>query len=157
MATKRGKQAPKAFESFLFEVMSPSPYYSFGLAHRPDDLDPYSEHPSWKIEARCLHPARFAGRIAQFTVLGDRRLMAEMRDRGAFTSGPLGVGMMDADKNRFTVYATLPLDGLWAMGAALASGSVRYVATHGPRLVRGKALVRDIRFEGNSLELADWA
>ena len=127
------------------------------MAKRPqDDSSTSSRRTAMASGAALLGSTLLAGRIAQFTVLGDRRLMAEMRDRGAFTSGPLGVGMMDADKNRFTVYATLPLDGLWAMGAALSSGSVRYVVTHGPRLVRGKALVRDIRFEGNSLELADW-
>lgn len=153
---KRSKQAPEAYESFLFEVVSASPYYSFGLAHRPDEPDPYSQHPSWKVEGRCLHPARFAGRIAQFQILGDRRLTGEMRDRAAFSDGPHGVGLMDADKNRFTVYATLPLDALWGVGAGLSSGAVQFVATHGPRLVRGKSMIRYIRFEGAKLDLSDW-
>lgn len=135
---KRSKQAPEAYESFLFEVTAPSPYYSFGLAHRPDEPDPYSEHPAWKVEGRCLHPARFADRIAQFHLVGDRRLITEMRDRKAFREGPHGVGLMDAGKTRFTVYASLPLDALWSVGAGMSSGAVRYIATHGPRLVRAR-------------------
>lgn len=153
---KRPKQPVETHESFLFEVVSSSPYYSFGLAHRPDEPDPYSEYSSWKIEARCLHPARFAGRIAQFDLLGKRALTTEMRDRKEFIDGPHGVGLLDAGKSRFSVLATLPIDALWAIASGLASGSVRYVATHGPRVARGKALVTSIRFEGASLNLSDW-
>lgn len=156
VAAQRPSRSREAFESLLFEVVSSSPYYSFGLSPRPDDPDPYSEHPSWKIEARCLQPAGLAGRIAQFNILGDRRLTAEMRTRGAFAGGPHGVGLIDADKTRFAIYASLPLDALWAMGAALSSGAVRYVVTHGPRLARGKATIRYIRFEGADLDQSDW-
>lgn len=154
---KRPKAPVETHESFLFEVVSSSPYYSFGLAHRRDEPDPYSEHASWRLEARCFHPVRFADRVAQIDILGNRGLVAAMRQRGAVEDGPHGVGFMDADKRRFSVFVSLPIDALWAIGAGLSSGAVRYVVTHGPRLVRGKAMVTDIRFEGASLELADWA
>lgn len=157
MMAKKPKRPVEAYESFLFEIMSASPYYSFGLAHRPDEPDPYGEHPAWKVEGRCLHPARFAERIVQFHLVGDRRLIAEKRDRTGFREGPHGVGLMDADKTRFTVYASLPVDALWSVGAGMSSGAVRYIATHGPRLVRGKAMITSIRFEGAGVDMDDWA
>jgi len=151
------KATPDTSESFVFEIGSSSMSYSFGLAHYRDDPSPYSEHPTLKIEARCLHPARFAGRTAKISVLGDRRLASERRDRREFEDGPYGVGAVDVGRDRFTVLAALPVDAIWAMATLTASGSVRHVVTHGPRPVRGKAMVRYITFEGSSFELDDWA
>lgn len=155
--TKGSKAAFEANEAFIFEIVSTSASYSFGLAMHRDDPDPYNEHLVWKIGARCMHPTRFAGRDAQVSVLGDRGLATEQRDRRKFKDGPYGVGAVDVGKSQFAVIASMPIDALWAMGGAVASGAVRYIVTHGPRLVRGKAMVRYIRFEGSTFELADWA
>ncbi len=154
---RRSKVALEANEAFVFEIVSSSASYSFGLTVRRDEPDPYSEHPVWKIEARCLHPARFAGRDAQLSILGDRALATDRRDRRESEDGPYGVGAVDVGKSQFSVFAAMPIDALWAMGAAMSSGALRYIVAHGPRLVRGKAMVRYIRFEGASFELADWA
>lgn len=152
---KRSKPAPPTHEEFVFEVGPVSVHYGFSLEHRRDSLDPYSEHLSLTFEATCLYPDRFTGRVAKFNVLGHRRLVEEGRAREPDWA-PRAVGSMDADKSQFRLLCALPFDACWATGAALSAGSIRYLLTNGPRLVRGKAPITSLIFNGPDFDPADY-
>ena len=152
---KRSKAAPPTHEEFVFEVGQASVHYGFSLEHRRDSLDPYSEHLSLTFDATCLYPDRFAGRVAKVNVLGHRKLVEDDRARQPDWA-PRGLGGMEADKSRFTLLCSLPFDACWATGAAISAGSVRYLLTNGPRLVRGKALITSLIFNGSDFDPADY-
>jgi hypothetical protein len=152
---KRPKAAPPTHEEFVFKVGQASVHYGFSLEHRRDSLDPYSEHLSLTFEATCLYPDRFAGRVAKVNVLGQRRLVEEGRTRQPDWA-PRAVGSMDADKSQFRLLCALPFDACWATGAAISAGSVTYLLTNGPRLVRGKALITSLIFNGPDFDPADY-
>lgn len=148
---KRPRAQQPTHEEFVFEVGPVSVHYGFSLEHRRDSLDPFSEHQSLTFEATCLHPDRFAGRVAEVSVLGNRHLIAQEREQP-----PLGVGAMDADKSRFTLFVSMPSDACWATSAAISAGSIRYLLTNGPRLVRGKALITGLIFNGPDFDPVDY-
>lgn len=152
---KRSKAAPPTHEEFVFEIGQVSVHYGFSVEHRRDSLDPYSEHLSLTFEAICLYPDRFVGRMATVTMLGQRKLVEEDRARQP-DSAPRGVGSMEVDKSRFTLLCGLPFDACWATGAAISDGSVRHLLTNGPRLVRGKALITSLIFNGPDFDPAGY-
>ncbi len=149
------KKPGEEHEQFIFQVGSPSWSYHFAVQQDRRELDSYWEHQSLTLAAHCLHPDRFKEREAQVRVIGSRDLAERDRTRGG-SKPPNGVGITEIRGQRFEVILSLPIDACWHVGHAIATGSIRYVLTHGPRVFRGTALIRSVSFDGPSLVLDDY-
>lgn len=149
------RKAVEQHEQFIFEVGSPSWAYHFAVQHDRQEPDPYWEHQSLKFAAQCLYPVRFKGREAQIHVLGSRDLAERDRMR-SWPTPPNGVGFIEMRGQRFEVMLSLPSDATWEVGHAISAGSIRYVVTNGPRVVRGRALIHSMSFDGPTFALEDY-
>lgn len=149
------KKPVEQHEQFVFEVGPASWVYHFSIQPDRHDPDPYWEHQSLEFPAQCLHPDRFKGREAKVRVMGSRDIAG--RDRGRRPDKPPnGVGFIEIRGQRFEVMLSLPSDACWAVGHAISAGSIRYLLTNGPRVLRGKAMVRSMSFDGPQFVPADY-
>lgn len=149
------RKSVEQHEQFIFEVGTPSWAYHFAIQHDRRDPDLYWEHQSLELPAQCLYPDRFKGREAKVRLLGSRDLAGRDRTRSRETPAN-GVGFIEVRRQRFDVMLSLPSDACWHIGHAISAGSIRYVATNGPRVLRGSALVGSMSFDGPAFDLADY-
>ena len=71
MKSARRRRPVEALDSFLFEIEKVHSQYNFGDGSHLDRTA-FSEYLHPEMEATCLAPEKFMGRMTRFTLIGDR-------------------------------------------------------------------------------------
>jgi hypothetical protein len=149
MPSKRRRKAKAAVNPYLtyaLRIASWEPSYMFALNDTRFHQGPYWEHAELKLSGECLAPAKLAGRTAKLTLLGDRRDKQMLEEPPQSDWKPLGVGSVTSRGDQTEFLGSIPIDALWGLISALASGTVQFVDMYGERLRYGSARLRSISF-----------
>jgi hypothetical protein len=146
MAKRVVRPIPRSAE-FVFEVRPPSWSYDFSLQLEKSRDDPFDERQALQFTAPCLYPDRFKGREAQVRLYGQRNLVEADRQQRPKVP-PNGVASILATKAKFELWAHLPSDACWQIGAAMAAGTVRYMLANAPVFAPKHSFVNSLSFEG---------
>jgi hypothetical protein len=144
-ARRKGKTPAQEWTSFLFKIERLHSHYSFGRGHRLTRTA-FAEYLHPKIEATCLAPNKFKGRLTEFTLIGDRLLEQDlwMQTRAPEHEGIIGTLTMRGEQSSYL--GSLPYDAAWRLSPVILVGGFRYIYLHGSAMYRGTAQIRTIGF-----------
>lgn len=144
------KRSPKPqeiqSEIYLFRIEKVVPNYSFGTNHGPHRAGPYSEYHHTEIEATCVSPKRFEGRLTFFTLMGERDHAADLIRPDETTRKPIGIGSLTMRGEQSSYLGSLPLDAALLIPALLQSGGYKFIYLAGEPVRYGSATIRYISF-----------
>lgn len=139
-AVRRRRQVEQS-ERFLFEIKQVHSHYSFGDGSRLDRTA-FSEHLHPGIDAVCLAPEKFTGRVTRFTIIGDRSNERDLWGQVRADEHHGGVGTLTFRGARSEYLGSLPFDALWNVMLTVAAGGFRYIYLHGGALKHGSSRIR---------------
>ena len=143
--TRRRRQAEE-WGTFLFSIEKVRAHYSFGDGSRLDRTA-FSEHFHPEVEAACLAPEKYSGRVTQFTLIGDRSDERDLRSQAhALEKHESGVGTLTFRGDRSEYLGSVPFDALWNVIATMSAGGFRFIYLHGAAIRNGSARIKSIGF-----------
>lgn len=151
---KSARRKAVAYAEFVFEVGPPSISYSFAVQHQKWREEPYDESQIIEFKATCLYPARFKGREVEVRLRGKRGLVQSVQQpRG---ERPDGVGSIVATKTKFELWAELPSDACWQVGAGMAAGAIRWMLANAPIFQPKHSFITSLSFYGPEFDALDY-
>lgn len=139
--------------SFVFEIQSISPDYSFSSQLTQFDPGPYSESVTFALKATCIAPDKLAGTEIDGWILSKpRQVMFKERARTGFE---LYVGNLEIGKRRNSLTVFLPSEAVWGVLASVGTGMANYMVLRGPSLFRASSLISSIHFS-KEIDLEEW-
>ena len=148
-AKRRVRSKQREFESYILEIESWEPSYSFSLNWTNHFPGPYFESLWIKVSAVFLLPEKVKGRKIVVTLSGDRRTERAAAEPEQSRSEPTCVASLTIRGNQTELLAWLPHDAVWGLAGMLACNKVRYLDFHGHALYRGHADIRSMHFVQN--------
>ena len=142
----RRRTRVEAWESFLFEIEKVHSHYSFGDGSRLDRTA-FSEHFQPQLDATCIAPEKYKGRITSFTLIGDRPNERDLwLQTYALDKHETGVGTLTFRGERSDYLGSVPFDALWNVVATTLAGGFRFIYLHGAAMRNGSARIKSISF-----------
>lgn len=139
------RKAPEAWGSYLFEIVRLHSHYSFGRGSR-FDRTAFGEYLHPQIDATCLAPEKFRGRLTHFTLIGDRRIEHDLWMQTPAPEHEAGVGTLTMRGEQSDYLGSLPYDAAWRLSPVILTGGFRYIYLHGAAMYRGTARIHSIGF-----------
>lgn len=141
----RRRHPVKEWGSFLFEIERVHSHYSFGDGSHLDRTA-FSEHFHPELDAKCLAPEKFKGRMTRFTLIGDRSNERDLWEQARAEEHHSGVGTLTFRGARSEYLGSLPFDALWNVMLTVTQGGFRLIYLHGAALKNGTARIKSIGF-----------
>ena len=144
--TRRKRRVAEEWGSFLFEIDKVRPHYSFGDGSRLDRTA-FSEHFQPEVDATCVAPEKYRGRLTSFTLIGDRLDERDLWLQSyALEKHEAGVGTLTFRGEQSQYLGSLPFDALWNVVATMLAGRFRFIYLHGAAIKNGAARIKSISF-----------
>jgi hypothetical protein len=149
VATKRPPKRHRPVEdwgSYLFAIERVHSHYSFGDGSRLDRTA-FAEYFHPEVDATCVTPEKYKGRLTRFTLIGDRLDERDLRTQtSAIEKHDTGVGTLTFRGERSDYLGSVPFDALWNVMATTLAGGFRFIYLHGAAMKHGTARIKSIGF-----------
>lgn len=144
--TRRKRRSVEEWGSFLFAIEQVHSHYSFGDGSRLDRTA-FSEYFHPEIEATCMAPEKYKGRLTRFTLIGDRSDERDLRAQTFATEKhDVGVGTLTFRGERSEYLGSVPFDALWNVVSTMLAGGLHFIYLHGAVMKNGSARIKSIGF-----------
>lgn len=147
-ARKRHRKRSRVEEwgSFLFVIEQVHTHYSFGDGSRLDRTA-FAEYFHPEIDATCISPEKYNGRLTRFTLIGDRLDERNLWSQtSAIDKHDAGVGTLTFRGDRSEYLGSVPFDALWNIVSTTLAGGLRFIYLHGAAMKNGTARIKLIAF-----------
>lgn len=139
------RRSVEEWGSFLFAIEKVHSHYSFGNGSR-FDRSAFSEYFHPEIDASCLAPEKFKGRMTRFTLIGDRSNERDLWEQALADEHHSGVGTLTFRGERSEYLGSVPFDALWNVVRTTLAGGFRFIYLHGKAMKNGNARINSIAF-----------
>ena len=146
----RPKQSIESPETFVFRIDAIDPGYSFGVNQMRREPGGYSEHAHTEIVATSMVPEKQAGRTTTFTLIGDRRITADLEKPMEWDKAPYGIGTLTWRGEESRYLGSLPFDALTHVSALIAADALKFIMLSGPPLKRGTTRINYMSFKATT-------
>lgn len=145
--THRKRRRPvEEWGSFLFAIETIHSHYSFGDGSRLDHTA-FSEYFHPQLDATCLAPEKYKGRLTRFTLIGDRLNERDLKAQASSAEKhSAGVGTLTFRGEQSDYLGSVPFDTLWNVISTSLAGGFRFIYLHGAAMKRGTARIKSIGF-----------
>ena len=144
---RAARRRKEEYCSFIVEVTESELTYSIMLNEgRKYDPGPYTEFLHLEIKGVLVHPAKYAGKTLDATIIGDRDMVPRPDDPSLPERKPIGVGGITLRGENRQYLGSVPFDVLPTVASMLESKHAKFIDLHGPSPYHGHATIRSMRF-----------
>lgn len=133
-------------QSYVFKIERILPSYSFSVGHLRHSEGDYIDYNHTVIEATCLVPPKYSGRITKFILLGDRRIIDQMQKRSPPGDYVPGVGTLTMRKDRSEYLGSLPSDAAFSIPVLAMVHGLKFISLAGQASGAGSVRITYISF-----------
>jgi hypothetical protein len=142
--------------TYGIEILDWEMPYFFSIPPKKDIVwGPFWEGTSLKIKGRLFQPEKYADKIIEININGDRRLVPIMSDAVSHDYEPKAVGGLTIRGKQSEFLGWVPFDVLQSLILLLHAGKINFLILGGLPLYRGSADIKSIYFE-KDYNAEDW-